>query len=216
MLSTADRQACLRDGKKERVDPESRFYRRKPVQRLDAEALRDAMLFIAGNLDSGQPGEHPFPKIEDWHWTQPNPFRAVFESNRRSVYLMTQRIQRHPYLALFGAPDANTTTDMRSESTVPLKALYWMNNKFVQVQATAFAQRVLAASNDQQDRIRLACQLAWARPPTASELKRSTQYLDCYRQELAATGVGSDELDLEAWASYGRVVPTANEFFYAD
>jgi hypothetical protein len=198
------------------IDPANKFYWRFDRRRLDAEAIRDAMMLVAGNLNLEPPPEHPFPKIEDWHWTQHNPFKAVYESNHRSVYLMTQRIQRHAYLALFDAPDANTTIDVRSDSTVPLQALYLMNNPSVREQATAFARRLLDACQDRNERIRLACELAWARPPTANELKQATQYLARYRQALSATGVESEKLELETWASYARVVLTANEFFYVD
>jgi hypothetical protein len=44
---------------------------------------------------------------------------------------MTQRIQRHPFLALFDGPDTNTSTDTRTDSTVPLQALFLMNNPFI-------------------------------------------------------------------------------------
>ena len=48
---------------------------------------------------------------------------------------MTQRLMRHPFLAIFDGPDTNTSTDVRTRSTVPLQALYLMNNPFVQEQA---------------------------------------------------------------------------------
>ena len=48
--------------------------------------------------------------MTEWDFTQHNPFKAVYETNRRSVYLMTQRIQRHPFLALFDGPDTNAST----------------------------------------------------------------------------------------------------------
>ena len=67
---------------------------------------------------------HPFPPQRDWKFTQHNPFKAVYETNRRSVYLMTQRIQRHPFLALFDGPDTNSSTANRPVSTTALQALY--------------------------------------------------------------------------------------------
>jgi len=197
-------------------DPANKFYWRFDRRRLDAESIRDAMLAAAGNLDLTRPGAHPFPKIEDWHWTQHNPFKAVYDSNHRSVYLMTQRIQRHPYLALFDAPDANTSTDVRADSTVPLQALYLMNNKFVQEQAAALAKRMVSMADTTSERIRLAGELAWSRQPTAKEIKRAARFLEHYRKELADSGVAEAKCELETWTSYARVVLTANEFFYVD
>ncbi|MEO8428013.1 MAG: DUF1553 domain-containing protein [Verrucomicrobiota bacterium] len=197
-------------------DPGNKFYWRFDRRRLDAESIRDAMLSVTGNLDLSQPGEHPFPKFEDWHWTQHNLFKAVYESNHRGVYLMTQRIQRHPYLSLFDAPDANTSTDVRSESTVPLQALYLMNNPFVQNQAAALARHLIAAKNDVTQRIRLGAELTWSRPPRVYEIEKAVQFLNHYEQELRETGAATDKVELEAWTSYARVLLTANEFVYLD
>src|SRR5690606_17859232 len=82
-------------------DPNNELLSSLPLRRLDAESIRDTLLTLGGNLDLSPPGPHPFPPERDWKFTQHNPFKAVYETNRRSVYLMTQRIQRHPFLALF-------------------------------------------------------------------------------------------------------------------
>jgi hypothetical protein len=200
----------------ENVDPANHLYWRYDRRRLDAEAIRDAMLLVAGRLNLDRPGRHPFPQFEEWSWTQHNPFKAVYESNHRSVYLMTQRIQRHPYLALFDGPDANVSTDTRADSTVPLQALYLMNSAFVQGQAMAFAQRVRESVSQTDQQIRLACELAWGRPPSPDETRRACDYLQRYRDELARAGETGEKLESEAWASYARVLLTANEFFYID
>ena len=95
------------------LDPDNRWLWRFPRRRLDAESIRDAMLAVAGRLDRGRPGRHPFPPIEDWHWTQHDAFKAVYPSDHRSVYLMTQRLVKHPFLAIFDGPDTNASTDVR-------------------------------------------------------------------------------------------------------
>ena len=93
------------------LDPDDRWLWRFPRQRLDAESIRDAMLAVAGNLDENRPGLHPFPPIETWHWTQHDAFKAVYPSNHAAVYLMTQRLVKHPYLAIFDGPDTNVSTE---------------------------------------------------------------------------------------------------------
>jgi hypothetical protein len=198
------------------IDPANHLYWRYDRRRLDAEAIRDGLLLVAGVLNLDRPGRHPFPPFAEWNWTQHNPFKAVYDSDHRSVYLMTQRIQRHPYLALFDAPDANVSTDVRADSTVPLQALYLMNSPFVQTQSLAFARRILRGTSQTEERIRLASELAWSRPPSLDETRRARDYLQRYRDELARTGVAAEKLELEAWASYARVLLTANEFFYVD
>lgn|GEM_PF-3289169 len=58
---------------------------------------------------------------------QHNPFRAVYDSKRRSVYLMIQRIQRHPFLAIFDGADPAASTALRLTSTTPLQAFFLLN-----------------------------------------------------------------------------------------
>ena len=72
------------------------------------------MLAVSGRLDRRRPGPHPFPPIEDWHWTQHDAVQGGLSLDHRSVYLMTQRLVKHPFLAIFDGPDTNTSTDVRT------------------------------------------------------------------------------------------------------
>jgi hypothetical protein len=197
-------------------DPENRWLWHFPRQRLDAESIRDAMLAVSGNLDRARPGPHPFPPFESWHWTQHDPFTAVYASNHRSAYLMTQRLVKHPYLALFDGPDTNSSTDSRPVSTVPLQALYLMNNPFVLDQGAAFARRLIAGACSPQERIDLAFESAWGRPPEPAELDRALGFVRACREGAASAGSPSDAAELDAWTSLAKVMLTANEFLYND
>ncbi|MBM3840860.1 MAG: DUF1553 domain-containing protein [Verrucomicrobia bacterium] len=199
-----------------RRDPDNKLYWRFDRRRLDAESIRDATLAVAGQLNLKRPQPHPFPSMETWTFTQHSPFKAIYESNHRSVYLMTQRIQRHPFLALFDGPDPNTTTDTRTESTVALQALFMMNNQFVQEQAAAFARRLLESAQEDCERIRQAHELAWSRLPQPTEVEKAVGYLQRYKNELARTASPEASRDLDAWTSYARILLTANEFVYVD
>ena len=130
------------------IDPGNRWLWHFPRSRLDAESIRDAMLSVSGQLDRRRPPAHPFPPIETWRWTQHNAFKEIYPSQQRSVYLMTQRLVKHPYLAIFDGPDTNTSTDVRPHSTVPTQALFLMNNPFVEAQAEAFARRLALEDRD--------------------------------------------------------------------
>jgi hypothetical protein len=197
-------------------DPGNRWYWRSDRRRLDAEAIRDLLLAVSGTLDRSRPGPHPFPPIENWNWTQHAPFRDVYPTKHRSVYLMTQRFQRHRYLALFDGPDTNTTTEQRPTSTVPSQALFLMNNPFVKAQAEGFARRLIAASGDARQRIRLAYQLAMTRKPTSIEEEAGVQYVQEYAKRLGDLALSPERQQAEAWTSYARVLLSANEFVYLD
>jgi hypothetical protein len=216
VLSQTYRLASADDAVNISKDAPNRWYWRHDRRRLDAEAIRDALLAVSGTLDRGRPGPHPFPPVGAWHWTQHHPFKDVYPSAHRSVYLMTQRLQRHPFLALFDGPDTNTTTAQRSTSTVPQQALFLMNSPMIRGQAEALARRLLAAAPDTAGRIRLAHELAYARPPRAEEVERAADYLAAYEQELRRAGTPMERVEVEAWLSYARVLFSADEFVYVD
>ncbi len=197
-------------------DPEGRWLWRFPYRRLDAESIRDAMLAVSGRLARNRPAPHPFPAIDAWQWTQHNPFKAVYPSSHRSVYLMTQRLVKHPFMAIFDGPDTNVSTDARTHSTVPLQALYLRNNPFVQEQAAGFADRLIAGSAENPSRIRLAFELAWGRPPAPDEIDRWLRYLSDCRNALAASRISEAAIERETWSSLAKVMLTSNEFLYID
>ena len=104
----------------------------------------------AANWTNRRPATHPFPPQHTWGWTQHNPFVAVYETRRRSVYLMQQRLQKHPYLALFDGADPSSSTGVRLPSTTPLQALFLMNDPLAHAAAAKFAARVIAAAPDER------------------------------------------------------------------
>lgn len=197
-------------------DPTNRFLWRYEPRRLDAESIRDSMLAASGLLNRSRGTEHPFPPMVEWRYTQHDPFQAIYPSNHRSVYLMTPRFQRHPYLGLFDGPDTNRSTGVRPESTVPLQALFFMNNEFVKETSEGFAERLISAAESDDDRLELAFRTALARLPSEVEKDRAKGHLEIYRARLAEEGAPDDAREKLALASLGRVLFAANEFIYLD
>jgi hypothetical protein len=186
-----------------------------PRRRLDAESIRDTLLVLGGNLDTTPSGPHPFPPQTEWKFTQHNPFKAVYESRRRSVYLMTQRIQRHPFLAIFDGADPAASTPVRTTSTTPLQALFLLNDRFVHEQARAFASRVIRAAGDDATRLTFAYESALGRAPDRTELERAHQFLADARERLRESST-PETLETESWTALARVIFRLNEFVYLD
>ena len=197
-------------------DPTNALLSAFPRHRLDAESIRDTLLVLGGNLAPPPAGPHPFPPQHEWKFTQHNPFKAVYDTQSRSVYLMTQRIQRHPYLAIFDGPDPSVSTPLRSASTTPLQALYLMNDPFFHEQSQRFAARVLAERSDTPARIERSYLLALGRAPDSEELAASQQFLDNVRGKLQASGIPADQLEPQAWQAFVRALFRLNEFVYID
>ena len=216
MLSHTYRLSSGRDAATIERDPNNELFSAFPRQRLDAESIRDTMLALGGNLDLSAPKPHPFPPEKDWKFTQHNPFKAVYDTNQRSVYLMTQRIQRHPYLALFDGADPSASTPARPTSTTPVQALYLLNDAFVHDQARRIAARIIAEASTPDLRLQRAAQLILSRPLATDEVEFGKSFLTTVTPKLRESGTPEKETELAAWQSYVRSLFRVNEFVYID
>ena len=221
MLSRSYQQSSARDPKAMLQDPTNEWLAGVSRRRLDAESIRDTLLALGGNLDLSPAGAHPFPPQHKWDFTQHKPFKAVYESKHRSVYLMTQRIQRHPFLAIFDGADPSTSTAARMISTTPLQALYLLNDPFVHEQSRLVAERIMAHSTDRASRVTFAWELLFTRPPSSDERSSADEFLTHARTLLQNESIDNgsapgDQVDSEAWQACVRSLLRLNEFVYLD
>ncbi|MBL8891128.1 MAG: DUF1553 domain-containing protein [Planctomycetaceae bacterium] len=170
------------------IDPENRFYWRMNQRRLEAEAVRDAMLAVSGQLNLERPvgtylrtageggvGQNVFEPV----------IRAI-DANTRSVYLPRVRSVLPEMLETFDAPDASFVTGSRDTTLTPLQSLFLMNNRFVQEQAVALADRLEILPRKQQ--VAKLYEMALARTPTEQEYQLATEFLDRIIRNEAAVG----------------------------
>ncbi|HZF00215.1 MAG TPA: PSD1 and planctomycete cytochrome C domain-containing protein [Planctomycetota bacterium] len=205
LASHAYRMSCRDDEAAAMADPNDDLLWKFRRSRLEAESIRDALLAVSGTLDRKMGGMHPFPPMTGWDYTQHKPFLAVYDNTLRSVYLMSQRIRRHPFFGTFDGAETNMSTSMRITSTTPLQALYMLNDPFVHDQARAFASRLAKEAKDDGSKIDRAFELALGRPPTPEETKGSLDYVASLRKSLD---------DVQAWESFARSLFRLNEFVY--
>ena len=166
-----------------------------------------------GKLDRTPGGAHPFPPESSWNFTQHSPFSAVYETDKRSVYLMTSRQRRHPFLALFDGADTNASTSIRQTTTVPTQALYFLNDPFVHRQAELLAGRALAMA-DESARTDELYRLVLQRLPSPRDREKANAFRTRYSGEL--TGTPEAERPKATWAALARVLLASNEFLYAE
>lgn len=155
------------------ADPENRLLSRFGRRRLDAEALRDAMLAVSGRLDptAGGPGIADAKVLAGVGTDMPTEYGYAFTDTRRSVYTPAFRNRRPDLFDAFDAADSNAVTGSRPTSTVAPQALFMLNSPFVMEQAEAAAARLLAEEAVVTDaaRIERAFLRTLARPPTPAE-----------------------------------------------
>jgi hypothetical protein len=179
------------------VDPDNRLLWRMNRRRLDVEPWRDALLSVSGQLDRATGG----PTLD-----------LNAESNRRrTVYAKISRHELNGLLRLFDFPDANITSEKRTETTVPQQQLFVLNSPFFVARAKALASRLTAEAGDDAARIRRAYVLAYGRTASDAEVGVATRYL--------ATKDAADETtknQLTRWERYCQALLAGNEFLYVD
>lgn len=223
-------------------DPDNIWLWRVSTKRLDAEALRDAMLTTANRLQT-EP-----PRPEEEFLAQYNPYRedeyrtfkplflpADIEHNRRSVYLPIIRGVLPEVFQLFDFASPDRSTSQREESTVPAQSLYFMNNAWVIAQArhlTDFALETGSQTEPPREppadathrdsrrndtaRITTLYRRVYAREPTSIEIGRALAYLD-RPEELqpdpkAKTPLTESQRLRERWVSLCQALFASAEF----
>jgi hypothetical protein len=184
------------------ADPDNNLWWRIPARRLEAEAIRDAMLAVSGKLNATPPNGSLAPNI------QPKGKREVIapESPHRSVYLGIIRNGLPESLAIFDVADPSLIVGQREVTTVPAQALFLMNSPFVLDQAKGFADRLLAAKTlDEAGRIDLAFRLALARTATPQERERVLLFLQ---------NVQGSQNQAAAWTAFCQNLLASAEFRY--
>ena len=137
------------------IDPDNRLLWRASSRRLDAEAIRDAILAASGQLQLTPPRGSVVANIGEGYigkGIRPEIFSDV-TANYRSVYLPIVRDFPPEVLDIFDFAEPSLVIAARDVTNVPSQALYLMNNQFVRDQAAAMAKRVLATPLDYPQRI---------------------------------------------------------------
>jgi len=199
MLSSVYQQSSQPPADVAKVDPENRLLSHMNRRRLDFEALRDALLFVSGNLDTKMGGA----AVEMFD---------AKPSNRRTVYGFIDRQNLPGMLRTFDFASPDASNPQRYETTVPQQALFLMNNAFVIEQARGLLTRPeLAGVEDVQVRVRKIHRLVYGRGPTAGELALAERFLAAGPENGAAASS-----TLTAWEQYAQVLLLANEFAFVD
>ena len=169
------------------IDPDNRLLSRMPRRRLEAEALRDAMLSVSGQLNLAEGGPSVYPELPAELKGAKWPVSAqVVDRQRRSVYITVRRESRYPLLAIFDAPDANEPCARRYTTTTAPQALELLNDRLVLDMARRFAGRVLDCACGTDKVIEQAFLMALGRRPDVQEMKTMREFL--LRQMRLAKG----------------------------
>jgi hypothetical protein len=185
-------------------DADNRLLWRMNRRKLEAEAIRDSVLFVAGKLDLAMGGpsfrdfvverpEHS-PHYE-YHLHDPEDPKA----QRRSIYRFLVRSQPQPFMSTLDCADPSMSVDRRNETLNALQALALLNNQLTVAMAKHFAARVAAGMRSTTGSVTLAFRLALGRVPTEPEAKMLTEFAEQHGLDNAC-----------------RVILNLNEFAFVD
>ena len=210
MLSNAYRMSDQFDEKNAATDAENRYLWRMNRTRLDAEAVRDAVLACAGTLNPKMGGAPVIPplavdevnalgEISQWPATL-----DLREPLRRSVYMYAKRTFRLPIMETFDAPDSSLSCSRRDVTNVAPQALALLNNEFVIARAKEFAERLRKIDPAHADSwVTNGWEIALGRAPTAAERAKALALLDTPDQS-------------KALADFCLMLFNLNEFIYVE
>jgi hypothetical protein len=190
LLSSAYQQDSHADAAALALDPANRLFGRMNRRPLEAEAIRDTLLAIAGRLDTTIGG----PPIKE------------LAGPRRTLYLQSARTGANTsdFVRLFDGADPGSMVASRGQTTVAPQALFFMNDPFVTTLAKELSARVAREGmKDDEGRIRRLYALAFSRQPTRAELALGAQLL-------------APEMGADAWKRYCHLILCTNEFVYLD
>jgi hypothetical protein len=178
-----------------KADPDNTLWWRAQPRRLDAEAIRDAMLAAAGTINLA-------PPARSLAYDPDNKKGAPAEEKitHRSVYLGIIRNGLPETLAIFDVADPSLIVGQRDVTTVPSQALYLMNSPFVTEQARLLAERIQKAAPDDAARVDLAHRLALGRPATPAETQRALSFIRA--------------ADNQGWQAFCHALLASAEFRY--
>jgi len=210
LASTVFRQKSTASDRSLAVDRSNQLYSHFPVHRLEAEAIRDSILFVSGRLDETSFGRAVGVEADDT-----GQIISKGDRQRRSIYLQVRRTQPVALLKSFDAPTMEVNCGKRDSSTVATQSLMLMNGDFVLKFSKAFAERLLPLiKDDAVDALAHGWRLAYGRKPASEELAVAQKYYSEQSELLKARKVGSAEM--QALTNYCQALLTSNEFLYVE
>ena len=207
MLSHAYQMQSSGDPESDRLDPSNKYLHRANVRRLEAEALRDAILAASGGFDPTLFGPSVPPHLTPFMGGRGRPSESgpLDGEGRRSIYIAVRRNFLTPMFLAFDFPAPASCIGRRNVSNVPAQALTLLNDPFVLEQSHRWAERLISDGKGQSPEGRLASAYlsAFGRPPTAEETREALAFL-------------GNRDDAGAWADLCHVLLNVKEFLFVD
>ena len=191
VLSRTYRLSTQPDSDNFAKDPDNNLNWRANLRRLEAESVRDSVLYVSGVLELDATPPAPVKGFDRSQILNPGnrQLRAwEFDDPNRSVYVPVVRNLASRMFEAFDFPEPSETHGVRDVTTSPSQALLLMNGRFIRSNALIAAERLMASHSRDRDRARHAFRQVLSRDPSAAEEDRAIK-----RVREIARALSSDE-----------------------
>jgi len=228
VLSKTYRQSSASSEANLAIDPDNNYLWRMSKRRLDAEAIRDAMFQVSGQLNMTPPNGSPVQKFEGniQQIQRPGPggfgmgggsgITGITQTDKRSVYIPIIRDNVPEALELFDFAEPSLVTGSRDGTSVPSQALYLMNSPQVIKLSESFAEKITRKATKPDEKVNEAFKLAFGRSATDAETKAATLFIEKFTNAESRSSRRASEVERSAWAAFAQALFSAAEFRYLD
>lgn len=217
MLSATYQMSAAFDQQAAEQDPENILLWRSNRRRLEAEAIRDSLLAVSGQLDEQMGGSLLGFENHTYVTSTASKDSVNYAVPRRSVYLPVIRSALYDFLHVFDFAEPSVPSGDRASTTIAPQALFMLNSELMIEASRHLAVRLLAEEKDSPaGRIERMYELAYGRPPTEKESIHALEFVIRYTEALAAEGTDHANPTEQAWAGLCRAILAANEFVFVE
>jgi hypothetical protein len=216
MLSATYRMSSTYDARAAEIDPDNRLLWRMNRRRLEAEAVRDAILAVSGRLDRAFGGSLLVASPRQYVASTTSVDNTQYDSFRRSIYLPVIRSALYDVFQAFDFAEPSVSNGSRAATTVAPQALFMMNGPLVVAETRHLADDLLRPETDDAARVQSLYRRALGRSADAAEVDIALQFVRELESNSVWQALSPAERRRRAWQSLCRVVLSSNEFLYVE
>ena len=216
VLSDAFKRSVVPNSKATKTDPSNSMLSHYPVRRLEAEAIRDAMLASSDQLDKKMFGSSIPVHITRFMNGRGKPSKSgpLDGDRRRSIYLEVRRNFMDPMMMTFDRPNPFNSFGRRTVTNVPSQSLILLNDPFVIQQAEAMATNLLSKKiSTSDDRVDWIYQRSLSRNASEQEIDDAKEFIAQLKNTYAKHGIKTN-IEWIVWKDYIHSVFNLKEFIY--
>lgn len=215
MNSATYKQSSYASENHANVDPENHLLSHFNIQRLDAEEIRDSLLFVSGRLDRNRGGKTIALRNREFVFNHTSRDRTNYQNERRTVYLPVIRNNVYDLMDLFDYPDPTTPSGNRATTTIAPQALLMLNSDLVFESSKRVALQIASEElSDDQARIKRAFLKTLSRLPSENEVTSLRALLKNLRNAIGSMQADAMNFNIQSWTLFCQTLLCSNEFVY--